>query len=94
MSRESTLTSNEVGQFYDRIAALGPPTHYNLHLGYWDDLDSEVPFGAASDRLTDMVTERLKIEPGSRVLDVGCGVGGPGVRIARRTGARAGLRHV
>jgi O-methyltransferase StaMB len=93
MSQQSTLTPDEVGQFYDRIAALGPPTHYNLHLGYWDDpdnddIDGEVPFGEASDRLTDMMIEKLKIGAGSQVLDVGCGVGGPGVRIARLTGAR------
>jgi ubiquinone/menaquinone biosynthesis C-methylase UbiE len=93
MSQQSTLTPDEVGQFYDRIATLGPPTHYNLHLGYWDnpdkdDIDGEVPFGEASDRLTDMMIEKLKIGAGSQVLDVGCGVGGPGVRIARLTGAR------
>jgi hypothetical protein len=41
MSQQSTLAPDEVGQFYDRIAALGPPTHYNLHLGYWDDPDSD-----------------------------------------------------
>jgi O-methyltransferase StaMB len=35
-----------------------------------------------------MMVEKLKIGAGSQVLDVGCGVGGSGVRIARLTGAR------
>lgn len=64
------------------------PSGNNLHVGYWDDPGSEVPLGEAADRLTDVMTEKLKIGTGSHVLDIGCGIGGPGVRIARRTGAR------
>lgn len=89
MSQQPMRVPDEIGQHYDHVATLGPPPpNYNLHMGYWDDLDNEVPFGEASDRLTDIMTERLKIGAGSHVLDVGCGVGGPGVRIARLTGAR------
>jgi cyclopropane fatty-acyl-phospholipid synthase-like methyltransferase len=46
------------------------------------------PLGEAADRLIDVMTENLKIGVRSHVLDVGCGIGGPGVRIARLTGAR------
>jgi O-methyltransferase StaMB len=83
-------TPDEVGHFYDRFATRNATTMLgdNLHLGYWDDPDSEAPFGEATDRLTDIMAEKLKIGPGSHILDVGCGVGGPGVRIARLTGAR------
>jgi O-methyltransferase StaMB len=79
----------EVGRLYDRVALSAAATFgYNLHFGYWDDPDSDVPFSEAADRLTDIMAEKLNIGPGSHVLDVGCGVGGPGVRIARIFGAR------
>jgi cyclopropane fatty-acyl-phospholipid synthase-like methyltransferase len=81
---------DEVGCIYDRFAALSAATALgkNLHAGYWDSPDSNVPFDEAADRLTDIMTEKLKVGPESHVLDVGCGVGGPGVRIAQLTGAR------
>jgi cyclopropane fatty-acyl-phospholipid synthase-like methyltransferase len=80
---------DEVGRLYDRLALSAAATFgNNLHFGYWDDPDGDVPFSEAADRLTDIITEKLKIKPGSHVLDVGCGVGGPGVRLARNTGAR------
>jgi O-methyltransferase StaMB len=80
---------DEVGQFYDRFTSPSlMPSGNNLHVGYWDNPDSEVPLSEATDRLTDMLIEKLKIRAGSHVLDVGCGIGGPGVRIARLTGAR------
>ncbi|MBV9141864.1 MAG: methyltransferase domain-containing protein [Pseudonocardiales bacterium] len=85
-------TSDEVSRLYDRFAAQCAASMFgdsmSLHLGYRDDPDSEVSFSEAADRLTDLMTEKLKIGSGSHVLDVGCGVGGPGVRIARLTGAR------
>lgn len=80
-------TPDEVGYLYDRLS-VGTTLGDSLHLGYWDNADSEAPFSEAVDRLTDIMAEKLKIGCGSHVLDVGCGVGGPGVRIARLTGAR------
>ncbi|MGW9213187.1 SAM-dependent methyltransferase [Embleya sp. NPDC055664] len=86
--------AEEVGQLYDRmtgIAAdfLGDDAQlgYNAHLGYWDTPDSELTYDEATDRLTDVMLERLRIGAGGRLLDVGCGVGAPAVRIARLTGA-------
>ncbi|MBV9030945.1 MAG: class I SAM-dependent methyltransferase [Pseudonocardiales bacterium] len=82
-------TPDEVGRLYDRFTSPGPmPSGDNLHVGYWDSPDGEAPLGEATDRLTDVMTEKLKIGAGSHLLDVGCGIGGPGVRIARLTGAR------
>jgi cyclopropane fatty-acyl-phospholipid synthase-like methyltransferase len=91
MSQQSALVTvpDEVGRLYDRFTALGAATlGDNLHFGYWDTPDSEVGLDEAADRLTDLMTEKLKVNAQSRVLDIGCGVGGPGVRIARLTGAR------
>ncbi len=40
------------------------------------------------DRLTDVLIERLLVDETDHVLDVGCGVGGPGLRVVESTGAR------
>jgi len=85
--------AEEVGRLYDRMTVLGADFlgddghGYNAHLGYWDTPESEFTFDEATDRLTDIMAERLRIGAKSRLLDVGCGVGAPAVRIARRTGA-------
>ncbi|MFE0193449.1 SAM-dependent methyltransferase [Streptomyces sp. NPDC058989] len=89
---ESTLTATpvpeEVGRLYDRLTALDTEAvGGSLHLGYWDVDDHDTPLVEAADRLTDEMTDRLRIVEGQRVLDVGCGVGQPAMRIARRTGA-------
>ncbi|MER7486991.1 methyltransferase domain-containing protein [Streptomyces sp. NPDC126497] len=79
---------DEVGRLYDRYTGLGSATlGENLHFGYWDTPDSPVPLEEATDRLTDLMTDRLRIRPGARVLDLGCGTGRPALRIADRTGA-------
>lgn len=36
---------------------------------------------------TELIAESLALEPGSRLLDVGCGIGGPARTLAARTGA-------
>jgi cyclopropane fatty-acyl-phospholipid synthase-like methyltransferase len=79
----------EVARLYDRFTELrDTASGENMHFGYWDASDSDVSFNEAADRLTDLMTERLRLAKGDHVLDVGCGVGGPAVRIANRTGAR------
>ncbi|MFI1016069.1 SAM-dependent methyltransferase [Streptomyces sp. NPDC020965] len=59
----------------------------NIHLGYWDSAADDRSLNQATDRLTDLVAERLAAAPGRRLLDVGCGTGRPALRIARATGA-------
>ncbi|MEU5417945.1 SAM-dependent methyltransferase [Streptomyces sp. NPDC001407] len=78
----------EVGLLYDRLTALDTAAQGgSLHLGYWDLDDNEVPLVEAADRLTDLMTDALRLDKGHQVLDVGCGVGQPAMRIAERTGA-------
>ncbi|MET8976595.1 methyltransferase domain-containing protein [Streptomyces sp. NPDC004539] len=86
--------AEEVGRQYDRLTEdlavfMGDDLQqgYSAHLGYWDTPESRATFQEAMDRLTDLMTERLRIGPGSRLLDVGCGAGAPAARIALRTGA-------
>jgi cyclopropane fatty-acyl-phospholipid synthase-like methyltransferase len=79
-----TSQTDAVGGKYDQFAQAGTTEALggNIHAGYWDAGAEHVPMGAATDRLTDLVAERLALRPGHRVLDVGCGNGFPAVRIA------------
>ena len=82
-----TPVPEAVGQLYDRATemALSDGTFgENLHFGYWDGAEN---LSEAAIRLTDVMVDRLRVDPRSHVLDVGCGVGGPALRIARNTGA-------
>ncbi|GGM69499.1 methyltransferase type 11 [Lentzea pudingi] len=79
-----TSQTDAVGGKYDQFAQAGTTEALggNIHAGYWDSGAEHVPMAAATDRLTDLVAERLALRPGDRVLDVGCGNGFPAMRIA------------
>jgi cyclopropane fatty-acyl-phospholipid synthase-like methyltransferase len=51
-----------------------------MHYGYWDDTTPH--HRAALQRMTKKVAEAAGIQPGMRVLDAGCGVGGPSIFLA------------
>jgi O-methyltransferase StaMB len=79
----------EVGKLYDRYTDLGADSlGDNLHFGYWDPTDADLDFAEATDRLTDLMTDQLQLRPGDHLLDLGCGVGTPGVRTALRHDVR------
>ncbi|ONI76351.1 hypothetical protein ALI144C_37505 [Actinosynnema sp. ALI-1.44] len=89
MSKQlSNVTSDSVGDFYDDVAGLVEIFGGNLHNGYWYDDADTTPWLEATNRLADIVTGKLEARPGQHVLDVGCGVGVPAVRLAQRTDAR------
>ncbi|WP_055591618.1 methyltransferase domain-containing protein [Streptomyces hirsutus] len=75
-------TSGEVGTFYNRHtdvydAALGG----NIHVGYWADEADDSTMRVATDRLTDLVAERVAPAEGQHLIDVGCGHGSTAARI-------------
>jgi ubiquinone/menaquinone biosynthesis C-methylase UbiE len=59
----------------------------SLHQGYWDSPADSATLGEAGQRLTDLLVGKLGVGPGDRVLDIGCGIGGPAIRLAQSTGA-------
>lgn len=81
-------TPDSVAAFYDRAnLIIAQVQGGNMHYGYWTGPDDDSDFETAGARLTDMMIDRVGARPGERVLDVGCGPGRPGVRLARRSGA-------
>ncbi|MFI0464410.1 SAM-dependent methyltransferase [Saccharopolyspora sp. 5N102] len=53
----------------------------SLHFGLWDDATRSMR--EAADNMTDLMIEKLAVEPARSVLDIGCGIGEPAVRLAR-----------
>ncbi|MFB8281122.1 methyltransferase domain-containing protein [Nocardia colli] len=82
--QEHTLRS--VAAFYDNVVAVEIFMGSNIHMGYW-------PAGAggrlseAQDRLTDLVGTASGAGEGTHLLDIGCGVGGPALRLTRMLGS-------
>ncbi|MFE8945363.1 SAM-dependent methyltransferase [Streptomyces sp. NPDC007856] len=77
-------TKDDVAAFYDTsIPLINKLVGDNVHVGYWSSPEDESSLQDATDRMTDMVIERLAVKPGARVLDVGCGLGAPAIRLAK-----------
>nr|AXL06059.1 methyltransferase type 11 [uncultured bacterium] len=76
-------TPKEIGHGYDAFAELLDQLWgENLHHGYWDDPSDDASVEDAANRLTDKLAGLLTIEPGDRLLDLGCGIGEPAIRLA------------
>jgi O-methyltransferase StaMB len=80
-------TARSVGAYFDLITDDGRLFYGDsFHLGYFPQGGESL--GEALDAQTDRVAELACLQKGQRVLDVGCGVGAPALRIARRYGCR------
>ncbi|WP_367127577.1 cyclopropane-fatty-acyl-phospholipid synthase family protein [Saccharothrix sp. HUAS TT1] len=88
MSSPTSQQVDEVGGIYDEMSDLVGVFHGNIHLGYWTGDDDRTPLRDALERLTDLVADTLALSPGQHLVDVGCGVGEPAIRIAKRFGVR------
>ncbi|MFJ7075545.1 SAM-dependent methyltransferase [Streptomyces sp. NPDC098781] len=73
-----------VSDFYDRNHLLLTDLFGgSIHSGYWHGPHDISGVEVAGARMTDEILDRLDVGPGMRVLDLGCGTGGPGVHLAR-----------
>jgi tocopherol O-methyltransferase len=57
-----------------------------MHAGFWDETTKTLP--QALMRENEILAELAHIQPGDRVLDAGCGVGGSAIFLATRKGAK------
>ncbi|MHC0430276.1 SAM-dependent methyltransferase [Streptomyces sp. O3] len=59
----------------------------NFHQGYWETAQDDRSNRAAADRMTDLLAGKSGLTSGTRMLDVGCGIGLPAIRVAETTAA-------
>jgi tocopherol O-methyltransferase len=76
-----TVTKNEIRQHYD-LATLFYRLLWGQHIhhGLWEASESPK---LAQRRLTEKLAELALVQPGDRVLDVGCGMGGSSIHLAK-----------
>jgi avermectin B 5-O-methyltransferase len=90
MSHAEINTAEQVGTLYDHMAGFESENFtgdHNLHFGYWDNPADDWSLERAEERFTELMIEKLRAERGTRVLDVGCGMGTPAMRLANSTGS-------
>ncbi|MEI5101181.1 methyltransferase domain-containing protein [Streptomyces sp. PmtG] len=89
-------TPDDVGTMYDQFGDLIAMTlgASAVHIGLYVPHGTPIPATGlidladqAQDRQTEFLIDTLDPAPGSRVLDIGCGTGGPALRLADRTGS-------
>lgn len=80
-------TAGSVGAYFDLITDEGRLFYGDsFHVGYFAKGGESL--GEALDAHTDLVAELARVQPAGRVLDVGCGLAAPALRIASRYGCR------
>ncbi|MGW7081624.1 SAM-dependent methyltransferase [Streptomyces sp. NPDC054866] len=84
MTTEQAPSSSKVADMYDEITTvMAKLWNGNLHYGYWSGPDDDSSFEEAVDHMTEQVISRLDPRPGQYVLDAGCGIGSPALKLAR-----------
>lgn len=82
------VTPEQVGVYYDQMGPFFATLWGDhIHFGLWNGPDDHASPGVAARRMTDLVIGRTNVGAGQRFLDVGGGVGGPGIALAERSGA-------
>jgi tocopherol O-methyltransferase len=78
---EDLFSVDAVRDHYDRLSVYYRALWgEHIHHGYWEDGESPA---RAQVKLVERLAARARIQRGSRVLDVGCGVGGPAIWLAQ-----------
>ncbi|MFG1965625.1 SAM-dependent methyltransferase [Nonomuraea sp. NPDC049028] len=87
MTPTSSQHQETIGQLYDRTTEMIEKIMGgSLHNGYWDDPMDGASLEAASERLTELMIDKLDASKGRRILDIGCGTGRPAIALARTAG--------
>lgn len=82
-SSQHASNSEAVADLYDTFSEFHARIcDSNLHVGYWTGADDASSFQEATEHLTALMVQRLAPSDGQRVLDIGCGIGKPALRLA------------
>ena len=84
----SNYQPDKVAQMYDSLQDQGETAilQDQYHLGYWDETNSNASITEAANRLTEIMINKVTIQPGQRFCYLGCGVGMPAIQLAQATG--------
>ncbi len=84
--KEIEALSNEVQNRYEtQTSQVGTEIlGGHFHLGYWDNTTNDNK--SATRKLTELMIDKVRIQPGQRFCDFGCGVGGPAIQLAETKG--------
>jgi cyclopropane fatty-acyl-phospholipid synthase-like methyltransferase len=84
-----TPEADEIAAMFDESSDMSRAFNDGqVHLAYWYDDEDQVPLIEASQRLTRIVADSLRLREGERVLDVGCGLGAPAIQLATEYGVQ------
>lgn len=86
ITRTKATIGEKVGRFYD----IGSPYYLevfgrHIHDGYY--ITGKESKGEAQENLIRLLVEKARIQKGSKILDVGCGIGGSSVWLAKNLDA-------
>jgi ubiquinone/menaquinone biosynthesis C-methylase UbiE len=85
MTSNGAAGDDKVADFYDtHTEVFSEIWGENLHVGYWHDENDDASLLDATDQLTDQLIERLAPRAGQRILDIGCGIGQPALRLTEK----------
>lgn len=80
-------SGSSTGAYFDLVTADSRRFYGdNFHFGYFTT--GRETLGQALDAHTDLVASLARLAAGQRVLDIGCGLGAPAIRMARDYGCR------
>ncbi|TAN49375.1 MAG: methyltransferase domain-containing protein [Methylococcaceae bacterium] len=54
-----------------------------VHWGYWDESNADADFAGGSDKLAQLMIDRVRIQPNQRFCDLGCGLGVSAIKLSK-----------
>lgn len=85
--RLQTGLKTSIREHYDRLSPVYRDVWgIHLHHGYW--IDGTETKERAQEQLIELLVQRLQIKPRLQVLDIGCGIGGTAIYLAKRFDAQ------